>query len=278
MIARATWIFLALLVSTALLAARPAVTEIDKFNWISDHFATGGQPTVAQIASLKHEGFRTIVNLREPSEYDAAAEEAAAKEHGLAYVNIPVKKDAPKAEQVDVFLKLVKEARVPANSRSGRFHTPEPPRGPRRREGRRHDSRDDDAPARHRAHRRRRVRGIRVVLPEARVGRAGEDEGTSCPVRRASLRARRDSLWQARRRDPAVRTGQSHRPHRDELAQASPPTQRRKLGNRQLQGRNPLALPRAPGQVTGTADPADASRLLVTSVKRPRKFRPPPAN
>ena len=53
------------------------------------------------------------MNLREPSEYDAAAEEAAAKEHGLAYVNIPVKKDAPKAEQVDVFLKLVKEARPP---------------------------------------------------------------------------------------------------------------------------------------------------------------------
>ncbi|HEY3123945.1 MAG TPA: protein tyrosine phosphatase family protein [Thermoanaerobaculia bacterium] len=113
MIARTTWIFLALLVSTALLAARPAVTEIDKFNWISDHFATGGQPTVAQIASLKQEGFRTIVNLREPSEYDAAAEEAAAKEHGLAYVNIPVKKDAPKTEQVDVFLKLVNEARPP---------------------------------------------------------------------------------------------------------------------------------------------------------------------
>ncbi len=113
MIARATWIFLVLFVSTALLSARPAVIEIDKFNWVSDRFATGGQPTVAQIASLKHEGFRTIVNLREPSEYDADAEEAAAKEHGLAYVNIPVTKDAPKAEQVDIFLKLVKEARAP---------------------------------------------------------------------------------------------------------------------------------------------------------------------
>ena len=113
MIARATGILLALLVSTALLAALPAVSAIDKFNWVSDRYAMGGQPTVAQIASLKQEGFRTIVNLREPSEYDAAAEEAAAKEHGLAYVNIPVKKDAPKAEQVDVFLKLMKEARPP---------------------------------------------------------------------------------------------------------------------------------------------------------------------
>ncbi len=113
MFARATWVFLALLVSTLLLAARPAVTEIDKFNWVGEHFATGGQPTVDQIALLKHEGFRTIVNLRDPSEYDAAAEEAAAKAQGLAYVNIPVKKDNPKPQQVDVFLKLVKEARPP---------------------------------------------------------------------------------------------------------------------------------------------------------------------
>ncbi len=113
MIRRATGIFLALLVSTAILAARPAVTEIDKFNWVSDRFATGGQPTVAQIASLKHEGFKTIVNLREASEYDAAAEEAAAKEQDLAYVNIPVNKENPKPEQVDVFLKLMKDARPP---------------------------------------------------------------------------------------------------------------------------------------------------------------------
>lgn len=111
--AKAIGIFLAMLVSSFVLVARTAVTDIEKFNWISEKTATGGQPTVAQIAALKHAGFRTIVNLRERSEYDAAAEEAAAKENGLDYINIPVSRENPKAEQVDAFLKLMKEARPP---------------------------------------------------------------------------------------------------------------------------------------------------------------------
>jgi uncharacterized protein (TIGR01244 family) len=111
--AKAIGIFLAMLVSSFVLVARTTVTDIEKFNWISEKTATGGQPTVEQIAALKHAGFRTIVNLRERSEYDAAAEEAAAKENGLDYINIPVSRETPKAEQVDAFLKLMKEARPP---------------------------------------------------------------------------------------------------------------------------------------------------------------------
>ena len=65
--------FLPLLLFTAApLAAQPAVIEIEKFGWVSESVATGGQPTVPQIASLAREGFRTIVSLRAPSEYDAA--------------------------------------------------------------------------------------------------------------------------------------------------------------------------------------------------------------
>jgi uncharacterized protein (TIGR01244 family) len=111
--ARTIGIFLALLVTSFVLAARPAVTDIDKFNWVGERTATGGQPTVAQIASLKHAGFRTIVSLRDPSEYDAAAEEAAARDNGLDYINIPVQAAAPKPEQVDAFLKLMKDVRTP---------------------------------------------------------------------------------------------------------------------------------------------------------------------
>ncbi len=111
--AKTTWIFLAMLVSSLVLVARTSVTDIEKFNWVSDRTATGGQPTIAQIGALKHAGFRTIVNLRERSEYDAAAEEAAAKENGIDYINIPVSREAPKAEQVDAFLKLMKEAKPP---------------------------------------------------------------------------------------------------------------------------------------------------------------------
>ena len=47
--------------------------DIARFYWIDDRLATGGQQTMEQFASLKREGFRTIINLREPSEHDAGA-------------------------------------------------------------------------------------------------------------------------------------------------------------------------------------------------------------
>ena len=97
---------------TAPLAVWAATSDIDKFGWVSDSVATGGQPTVPQIASLKHEGFRTIINLRQPSEHDAAAEVAAAKQQGLGYINIPVATADPKPEQVDAFLKATADRHI----------------------------------------------------------------------------------------------------------------------------------------------------------------------
>lgn len=103
---------LAAFFAAAALLARAGSTDIDKFGWVSDRVATGGQPTLPQIASLAKEGFHAIVNLREPSEYDAAAEEAAAKGKGLTYISIPVNKDAPRPEQADAFLAALKDTRI----------------------------------------------------------------------------------------------------------------------------------------------------------------------
>lgn len=103
---------LTVLLVAAPLAAWPATSDIEKFGWVSDSVATGGQPTVPQVTSLAREGFRTIINLREPSEYDAAAEEVAVRELGLRYVNIPVKTADPKPEQVDAFLKATADPRI----------------------------------------------------------------------------------------------------------------------------------------------------------------------
>lgn len=86
--------------------------DIDKFYWIDERIATGGQPTPEQLASLKKEGFRTIINLREPSEYDAAAEAAEARRLGLGYVSIPVRTADPKDEQVDAFLAAMKDRKL----------------------------------------------------------------------------------------------------------------------------------------------------------------------
>jgi uncharacterized protein (TIGR01244 family) len=105
-------IILLVLLSAAPLAAGPSAAEIEKFNSVSDRVATGGQPTIVQIADLKREGFRTILSLREPTEYDAAAEEAAAKAQGLSYVNIPIRKDDPRPQQVEAFLAALGNSRI----------------------------------------------------------------------------------------------------------------------------------------------------------------------
>jgi uncharacterized protein (TIGR01244 family) len=86
--------------------------EIDKFHPVNERVATGAQPTPAQIASLAQEGFRTIVNLREPSEFDASAEEAVARDLGLRYISIPVKTSDPKTEQLDAFLKATADPTI----------------------------------------------------------------------------------------------------------------------------------------------------------------------
>jgi uncharacterized protein (TIGR01244 family) len=107
---------LLLLAAAAILLTAVALgvtcADIDKFYWIDHRIATGGQPKPGEIASLKREGFRTIINLREPSEYDADAEAAEARGLGLRYISIPVPNLEPKDEQVDTFLATLKDKKV----------------------------------------------------------------------------------------------------------------------------------------------------------------------
>jgi len=69
-------------------------------------------PTHEQIATLKTEGVRGIIDLREPEEHDVAEEARLAKDLGLRYVNIPVKSAAPKDEQVATFLEATRDPDV----------------------------------------------------------------------------------------------------------------------------------------------------------------------
>jgi len=89
-----------------------AAVEIEKFHRVDDRVSTGAQPTVAQIAGLAGEGFRTVINLREPVEHEAAAEEAAVRDLGMDYVNIPVCTTDPKDAQADAFLKITADPRI----------------------------------------------------------------------------------------------------------------------------------------------------------------------
>jgi uncharacterized protein (TIGR01244 family) len=113
---RATSIFAALiLLATGALAQQakqqdyPAITN---FLRVNPQICTGGQPTLDDLARMKAEGIKAIINLRRPSEYDAEAEAAKAKELGLRYFNIPVSIAEPKDEQADEFLKITSD---PAN-------------------------------------------------------------------------------------------------------------------------------------------------------------------
>jgi len=93
-------------------AKQPGYPAIVNFLRINRQICTGGQPTLDDLAKLKAEGTKAIINLRRPTEYDAEAEAAKAKELGLRYFNIPVSVAEPKDEQADQFLKLIAD---PAN-------------------------------------------------------------------------------------------------------------------------------------------------------------------
>lgn len=72
------------------------------------YIGTGGVIDPTGMPILKSLGFKTIVNLNTADE-GATAEEALARQAGLAYVNIAVPTTAPTAEQVAEFAKIAED-------------------------------------------------------------------------------------------------------------------------------------------------------------------------
>jgi uncharacterized protein (TIGR01244 family) len=85
---------------------RPGITNYTKVDAV---VACGGATETSALAGLKADGFKTIINLRQPTEQGANIEQnaAAAKELGLNYVNIPVNGQAPDPKAVDQFLATI---------------------------------------------------------------------------------------------------------------------------------------------------------------------------
>lgn len=100
------------LIALVTLQAAPPAPAIRNFLRVNEQFCTGGQPTPEGLEQLKKDGVKAVINLRVPSEYAAADEEAKVKELGLRYFNIPVVYNDPRDAQVDEFLKLTDD---PAN-------------------------------------------------------------------------------------------------------------------------------------------------------------------
>ena len=98
--------------------------EIKNFGKVNDNYFRGSQPTQSQLATLKAQGVKTIIDLRR----DFIPEERQwATELGLQYFNLPLKASkAATKEQTDYFLRLVNDpanAPVYVHCKGGRHRT-----------------------------------------------------------------------------------------------------------------------------------------------------------
>jgi protein tyrosine phosphatase (PTP) superfamily phosphohydrolase (DUF442 family) len=85
-------------------------SDVPRVLCLDDNFATGGQPTEQAFAKVAASGFRSVLSLRAPGEgIDLKRERSLVEKTGLRYFNIPVVSSAPRAEQADEFIRLVKE-------------------------------------------------------------------------------------------------------------------------------------------------------------------------
>jgi uncharacterized protein (TIGR01244 family) len=87
--------------------------DVPRILCVDERVATGGQPTDTAFAKLAANGYRAVLNLRTASEgLDLQHEREAVENAGLRYVHIPVVSSDPRPEQVDEFIRAVKD---PAN-------------------------------------------------------------------------------------------------------------------------------------------------------------------
>jgi uncharacterized protein (TIGR01244 family) len=87
------------------------LSNIRNFFRVTEQFCTGGQPSMENLQEMKEQGVRSVVNLRQASEYNFEEEASIAKQLELRYFHIPVDKNNLKDEQVDEFLKVTSDAK-----------------------------------------------------------------------------------------------------------------------------------------------------------------------
>ena len=85
-------------------------SDVPRVLCLDSSFTTGGQPTEQAYAKAAASGFHSVLSLRTPDEgIDLTKERASVEKIGLRYFNIPVVSSAPRPEQADEFIRLVKE-------------------------------------------------------------------------------------------------------------------------------------------------------------------------
>jgi uncharacterized protein (TIGR01244 family) len=88
---------------------KPTVAGVTNFAKLESTIACAGATTPEGVAEVKKLGYRTVINLRQPTEAgaDIEAEAAAAKQAGVKYFHLPVNGAAPDPAIVDQFLTAV---------------------------------------------------------------------------------------------------------------------------------------------------------------------------
>lgn len=85
-------------------------SDVPRVLCLDGSFTTGGQPTDQAYAKAAASGFRSVLSLRTASEgADLMRERALVEKNKMRYFNISVISSAPRPEQADEFIRLVKE-------------------------------------------------------------------------------------------------------------------------------------------------------------------------
>lgn len=100
-------VFALILLAAGAAASQSEFPSIVNFLRVDKQICTGGQPSLEDLARLKASGVKAIINLRRPAEFNAADEEARAKQLGLRYFLISVDSSDPKDVQAEEFLKVM---------------------------------------------------------------------------------------------------------------------------------------------------------------------------
>ena len=89
---------------------KPAVPGAQNFARLETTVACGGATTPEAVPEIKKLGFKSIINLRLPTEAGANidAEAAAAKTAGINFYNIPFSGQSPDPKVADKFLETIK--------------------------------------------------------------------------------------------------------------------------------------------------------------------------
>lgn len=93
-------------------AQTPAPAGIVNFSRVDATVACGGATEPSAMAALAAEGFKTVINLRLPSEPGVADEEAVVTAAGLTYLHLPMDPMAPTVAAAEHFLTVIADPSI----------------------------------------------------------------------------------------------------------------------------------------------------------------------